>query len=72
MLKVEEKLNNTSFATRANSRIEYHYPEVTIDNLGSLGRSITDDLRSEVPGTSKHAVFAFSDVKPLKREVSSK
>lgn len=72
MLKVEEKLNNTSFATRANSKAEYHYPEVTIDNLASFDRSITDDLRSEIPGASKRAVLAFSDIKPLKREVSSK
>ena len=68
----DDKLNSTTFATRANSRLEYNFPDVTIDNLGSFGETADEGLRSDAPNTSKNKVLAFSSNYPIKRQFSSK
>lgn len=72
MQKSQERANNTSLGTRVNSRFEYNYPDVTIDNLGSMDQSVKNDFESQIPATAKNAVLAFSSENPLRREFSTK
>lgn len=68
----DDKLNSTTFATRANSRLDYNFPEVTIDNLRSFGETADEVIQSEAPNTSKNHVLAFSSNYPMKRQFSTK
>lgn len=68
----DDKLNSTTFATRANSKLEYNFPDVTIENLKSFEDTADEVLQSEAPTTSKNQVLAFSTNYPMKRQFSSK
>jgi len=67
----ENKQNSTSFVTRPNSKIEYNFPDVTIDNLNCLEESVDEATKTEAPTTTKNAILAFSNEYPRKRKHSN-